>query len=85
MPQYSIADNINYGNEKGAWAITRREIEDASCSAYAHEFIMELPKVSHVFHVRRLPLSHMMQFTRFRFSFPHLAVPRRYTAMPFIF
>ena len=66
LPQYSIADNISYGNEKRACAVTRREIEDAAYSAYAHEFIMELPKVSRVFHVRRLPLSHMMQFTRFR-------------------
>ena len=66
LPQYSIADNISYGNEKRACAVTRREIEDAAYSAYAHEFIMELPKVSRVFHVRRLPLSHTMQFARFR-------------------
>ena len=46
--------------------MTRREIEDTAYSAYAHEFIMELPKVSRVFHVRRLPLSHTMQFARFR-------------------
>ncbi|XP_073235197.1 ATP-dependent translocase ABCB1-like [Porites lutea] len=44
LPQYSIAENISYGNEKRACAVTRREIEDAAYSAYAHEFIMELPK-----------------------------------------
>ncbi|CAH3182650.1 unnamed protein product [Porites lobata] len=44
LPQYSIAENISYGNEKRAFAVTRREIEDAAYSAYAHEFIMELPK-----------------------------------------
>ena len=46
LPRYSIADNIAYGNNNGACAITRREIEDAAYSAYAHEFIMALPKVS---------------------------------------
>ena len=47
MPHYSIADNIAYGNDHRAWALTRREIEDAAYSAHAHEFILELRKVSH--------------------------------------
>ena len=46
LPHYSIADNIAYGNDNGACALTRREIEDAAYSAYAHEFIMALSKVS---------------------------------------
>lgn len=66
LPQYSIADNISYGNEKRACAVTRGEIEDAAYSAYAHKFIMELPKVSLVFLVRMLLSSHMVQFARFR-------------------
>ncbi|XP_074624425.1 ATP-dependent translocase ABCB1-like [Acropora palmata] len=44
MPHYSIADNIAYGNDNRAWALTRREIEDAAYSAHAHEFILELSK-----------------------------------------
>ena len=66
LPQYSIADNISYGNENRACTVTRREIEDAAYSAYAHEFIMGLPKVGRLFNMCRLPLSHMIQFTRFR-------------------
>lgn len=48
LPHYSIADNIAYGSESTsrACAVTRREIKEAAYSAYAHEFIMELPKVS---------------------------------------
>lgn len=45
MPHYSIADNISYGNDNGACAVTRQEIVDAAYSAYAHDFIMQLSKV----------------------------------------
>ncbi|XP_068746522.1 ATP-dependent translocase ABCB1-like [Montipora capricornis] len=44
MPHYSIADNISYGNDNGACAVTRQEIVDAAYSAYAHDFIMQLSK-----------------------------------------
>lgn len=47
LSHYSIADNVAYGNDNKACAVSRREIEDAAYSAYAHEFITELPKVSY--------------------------------------
>lgn len=43
LPHCSIAENIAYGDNSRE--ITRREIEDAAYSAYAHEFITDLTKV----------------------------------------
>ena len=43
LPHCSIAENIAYGDNSRE--ITRREIEDAAYSAYAHEFITNLIKV----------------------------------------
>ncbi|KAL9968128.1 hypothetical protein ACROYT_G026461 [Oculina patagonica] len=42
LPYCSIAENIAYGDNSRE--VTRREIEDAAYSAYAHEFITNLPK-----------------------------------------
>ncbi|XP_022791527.1 multidrug resistance protein 1-like [Stylophora pistillata] len=42
LSHYSIADNIAYGDNRRR--VTQTEIEDAAYSAYAHEFIGDLPK-----------------------------------------